>query len=260
MKKLLLAASMLTAATIFAQADTLLDPLHGTVCSGVGTGCTNLDNGSFVPFTQSNFGFEISGPISPATGNLTLVFGVPTDEINTGTFNLPGLTETVGGVGGSVSTSVFSRTSFYNSSSTGLAVFLGLASDFSPTDNFSNLSTGVSGVDSGFNGSFLLLTATIPSAFLDAQGSTTLTDDFSFGSNLPAGTFIAGLFTMPASECSMNCDVGTAASSHLVVTPHAVPGPIVGAGIPGLAALFMLGLARLRQKRNVWRNMTQAAA
>jgi len=261
MKRLFLAATALLAIWGLtwipqAKADTIEDPLHGTVCSGAGTGCVNLDNGSFVPFTQSNFGFEISGPISPATGSLQIVVGVPTDEINTGTFLLPLLTDN-GGTGNTVN--VFSRVNLFNAlsaSGTGvLSTYLGEGS-FSPTDNFSNLSAGTLGVDPTFGGNFLVFTLTLPNILLDSQGSTTLTNDFMFGANLPAGTFITGLFTIEASECSNNCAIGTAASSHLVVTPlSAVPGPIVGAGIPGLIALFsggggMLWLNRLRRKRN----------
>jgi hypothetical protein len=255
MKKLLLATTATLAFLATAgpsSAQDALDPLHGTVCTGTGTSCVNLDNGSFVPFTQSNFGFEISGPISPATGNLTLVFGVPTNEINTGTFNLPGLLDNASI---SVTTAVANgdRTTFFNSvTGSSLAGFVNLAGSFSPTDNFSNLSAGVIGVDPGFLGNFLVFTATINGVLLDAQGSTTLTNDFAFGSNLPAGTFIAGLFTI-TSGCDKNCDIGTAASSHLVVTPQvAVPGPIVGAGLPGLVAgcMTMLGLGRWRKRRN----------
>jgi hypothetical protein len=47
---------------------------------------------------------------------------------------------------------------------------------------------------------------------------------------------------------------------HYRIDVAAVPGPVVGAGIPGLLGLMMLGLARLRQKRNEWRRMAQAMA
>jgi hypothetical protein len=40
----------------------------------------------------------------------------------------------------------------------------------------------------------------------------------------------------------------------------AVPGPIVGAGLPGLFGLLLLGLARFRQKRFFWLRMARAAA
>jgi hypothetical protein len=34
-----------------------------------------------------------------------------------------------------------------------------------------------------------------------------------------------------------------------------VPGPIVGAGLPGLAGLLMLGLARMRRTREWWKRV-----
>jgi hypothetical protein len=221
------------------------DPLHGAVCSGPGgTGCTNTDNGSFAPLATTNWGFEISPPNSDS-GTLTLVFGVPTNEINPALFNLPGLFDNGGGVG----TTVFSRTSFYNVTSANLSNFLGLGS-FSPTDNFSNLSAGTAGADPGFNGNFLVFTATITGITLDSQGSTTLANDFSLGSNLPNGTFITGLFT----DGVTGQNVGTAASGHLVAEPFAaVPGPTAGAGLPGLlAGIFGLVWLAKRRRFNVF--------
>src|SRR5215469_13370652 len=132
MKKLLLALA-LSSVAIPAMADTV-DPLHGMVCSGAGTGCSNAaDNGTYTPLASvTNWGFSVSP--GPATGNLTLVFFVPTNEVNTATFNLPSLTDN----GGGVADPVFSRISFYNNGSPDVAAFLGLpnAGSYSPTDNF----------------------------------------------------------------------------------------------------------------------------
>jgi hypothetical protein len=249
MKRVLLAATALAAIAlsgmVSAKADTLEDPLHGMVCSGAGTGCSNAgDNGSFTPLASvSNFAFSISP--GPASGNLTLVFGVPTDEINTGTFNLPGLTDNGGGVG----SSVFSRVNFFNAGSGLLSSYLGLAS-FSPTDNFSNLSAGTSTFDPTFGGNFLVFTATIPGITLNKTSDTTALNDFSFGSNLPGGSFITGLFVETDGNCGDKCNIGTAASAHLVTT-HSVPGPLAGAGLPGILAgcIGLVGLARRRFKK-----------
>ena len=227
------------------KADSLLDPLHGMICSGAGTGCSNAaDNGTFTPLANvTNWGFSISP--GPATGNLTLVFGVPTDEINTGTFLLPTLTDNGGGTG----TTVFSRVSFFNAGSPVLSTFLGLGS-FSPTDNFSNLSAGTLAADPGFLGNFMLFTATINGLTLSDVGSTTIPNDFSFGANLPAGTFITGLFNEVSGPQPGN-NIGTAASAHLVVQNLAVPGPLMGAGLPGLisACLGMIWCNRRRKLR-----------
>jgi hypothetical protein len=229
-----------------ATADTLDDPLHGIVCSGAGTGCTNTDNNSFAPLTTTNWGFQISP--GPATGNLTLVFGIPTNEINPATFNLPSLTDN----GGSIADTVFSRTSFYTTSSPDLSLFLGLG-NFSPTDNFSNLSAGTAASDPTFNGDFLIFTATLTGVTLDANGATTLANDFMFGSNAPAGSFITGLFT------DANGNIGTAASGHLVVQPLAVtPTPLPGSVWNGVSGLALFGLAMLAMNRR--KNRGQSCA
>jgi hypothetical protein len=261
MKRFMLATTALIGFAIMpAMADTIDDPLHGLVCSSA-TSCTNAgDNGSFTPLASAaNFGFSISP--GPATGNLELVIGVPTNEINTGTFVLPGLTDNSSGT----TSTVFSRTNFFNAASasgTGvLSTYLGLGA-FSPTDNFSNLSAGTTANDSGFGGNFLVFTVTLSNVVIGDNASCgticATTQDFSFGSNLPGGSFITGLFVETAPNME---NVGTAASAHLVQTAAApVPGPIAGAGIPGFFGLLMLGLARFRQKRNEWRRMAQASA
>src|SRR5262249_1549235 len=135
MKKLLLASAFaLGLATTPASADSIVnDPLHGMVCSGAGTGCTNPDQGSFTPLNlgaTNNWAFSISP--GPASGDLTLAFLVPTNAIDTATYNLPALTE---GLSTSVSTTLFSNSKFYVSGSPDLAVFLGLANgaSYSPT-------------------------------------------------------------------------------------------------------------------------------
>jgi hypothetical protein len=153
---------------------------------------------------------------------------------------------------GSITTNPFSRVSFYNTLSTGLAAFLGLGSGFDPTDNFSNLSAGTLANDPGFGGNYLLFTASISGFMIDANSPPqTLTNELDFLANLPGGSFVTGLFVIDPSQCSKNCDIGTAASGHLVQTLAApVPGPIVGAGIPGLCGALMLWLARRRQLRN----------
>jgi hypothetical protein len=255
MKRVLLAATILAAGWAFAlttaKADDILDPLHGMQCTA-GT-CTNTDNGSFAPLVGTDFGFTISGVQGGggATGTFTLVIGVPTDQLSG--FSLPSLSDN--GVTLATQPTLFSSSNFYNSGSVGLAQFLGLGTGFSPTDNFSNLSQGISQADPGFSGNLELFTLTLTNFSLDANNPPqSLLNDFNFGSNLPAGTILTGLFVYPSGCTGTACnDVGTAASGHLVEQSSTVPGPIVGAGLPGLVtALFgMIGLNRFRKRRNL---------
>jgi len=219
------------------------------VCSGAGTGCTNPDQGSFTPINlgaTNNWAFSISP--GPASGDLTLAFLVPTNAIDTATYNLPALTE---GLSTSVSTTLFSNSKFYVSGSPDLAVFLGLANgaSYSPTDNFSNLSAGETTFNPGFTGSFEAFTAFLPGITLTDLSTTTISNYLHFASLLPQGTVIAGLFneTTDHKGNPVNEFVGTAASAHLLTTP----GPVVGAGIPGIvAACFgLVGLARRRRNQ-----------
>jgi len=247
MRKMLLAVTAIAALTApqLARAAIIEDPLHGLACTG--TTCVNTDNSSFAPFTGTSFGFTISP--GPATGTLDLVVGVPTNEINTGTFNLPGLTDN----GGGLTTTPFSRLNLFSAASAGgtgiLSTYLGLGS-FSPTDNFSNLSAGTLANDPGFDGNFLVFSVSIPNFTIDQNCSPcSLTNQFNFASLLPGGSFVTGLFNEVTGPEAGN-NIGTAASGHLVQTV-AVPGPIVGAGLPGLlsALLGMVGLNRYRRRR-----------
>jgi hypothetical protein len=254
MKKLLLTTTLAFWALAGPVIADEIDPLHGMICTGAGTGCSNAaDNGSFTPLPAgqiANFGFSISP--GPATGNLTLAILVPTNTIDVTSFNLPGLQDNGGP---NLTSSVFSRVSLFNAGSPDLATYLALANaaSFSPTDNFSNASAGeTAAINPGFLGSFLAFTATLSGITLGDTSSTTIANDFAFGSNLPAGTVIVGLF-VETSGPHPGTFVGTAASADLVITPTAaVPGPIVGAGLPGLVAgcMTLLGLGRWRRKRN----------
>jgi hypothetical protein len=256
MKKLVFPTAMALAALAYAvpaSAQVVDDPLHSVVCSGAGTGCVNTDNGSFAPLPPgqvTNWGFEISPPNSHS-GTLNLGILVPTNTINPLTFNLPTLTDNGGGP---LTETVVSRSVLLTSGNgSNLASYLGLGAAFSPTDNFSNASAGEATLNPGFTGSFLAFNVSIPGVTLDAQGSPTIANDFSFGSNLPAGTVIVGFFTFQSLNNQgymVTNYVGTAASEDLVVSPlaSAVPEPATW----GMMLLGFVGLAfAFRQRRRM---------
>jgi hypothetical protein len=166
--------------------------------------------------------------------------------INTATFALPGLTDN----GGSLLLALKIAALLNSGDGASIATYLNLpnASDFSPTDNFANLSAGELSENPGFGGNFLSFTVTIPGITLDGNGSSTLLNDFSFGANLPAGTVIAGFFTID--NCDKNCNVGTAASNDLVVTPQLVDTtPLPGALWLFGGGLGVLGLLSRKRKK-----------
>jgi hypothetical protein len=238
---------MLLALSAGSRADEI-DPLHGMVCPTSST-CAQTDNGNFSPIGNgTGFTFAISPDSQgPAVGDLTLAILVPTNTINVTTFNLPGLLDN----STSITENVFSRVSLFTNTSADLPVYLGLAGSFSPTDNFANASVGEGIENPGFSGSFLAFTATLSGITLNGVNSTIAPNDFKFGSNLPAGTVIVGLFHETSGQQAGNF-IGTAASGDLVITPAAVvPGPIAGAGLPGIltACLGLWGLNKRRRNR-----------
>jgi hypothetical protein len=224
------------------------DPLLSYSCSGAGTGCAQTDNGTFAPLSSANWGFEIAP--GPATGNLTLGIFVPTNEINASTYALPTLNENGSALGAFLKIGALLNVGDGSS----IATFLGLpnAGSFSPTDNFANLSAGEGVENPGFGGNFLAFKITLNGVTLDGNGSSTLLQDFMFGSNLPAGAVIVAFFneTVDAKgvACTNNCFIGTAASNDLVVTPQLLSTPLPSAVWLFGSAIAGLGLLSRRRK------------
>jgi hypothetical protein len=78
------------------------------------------------------------------------------------------------------------------------------------------------------------------------------------GSDFAALSSSLGCAGTPSPTCQVSND---GADSFLGFNQAAaVPGPIAGAGIPGIMGLLLLGFARLRQKRFFWLRMAQASA
>jgi len=240
MNRLLLASTALAliwATTLIpANATTIEDPLHGTCLVGCVANAGPPPNIS-IPNPPLNFGFQAS-PAQLTGGGLTMDFLVPVAD------GVPGSISVTGSLGGALSftANLFSATPW----TTGfLDAYLGIsAQPNNPLDAIANSGCDAMGqnctgffVVQGFAGNY-----TIPQQGTDLTlGTTPL---WSIPGGIPTGSTILAFY-------NNGTDIlATANSSALNVA--SVPGPIVGAGLPGLVtALFgMLGLQRWRRRRN----------
>jgi hypothetical protein len=231
MKKLLLASIFaLGFATTQASADVIDDPLHGTCL----VGCV------------ANAG----PPPNITIGNPPLNFGFQASPANSGALTMDFLVPTAGGIIPSISVTgsmngaqSFTATLFSSTPWTSgqLDAYLGIdASPTNPIDAFADSSGGFF-VYTGLAGNYSLPQQGTPLS----NGTTPL---WSVAGGVPGGTSIVGFLDDGEPGGRL---VATANSSALHTV--GVPGPIVGAGLPGLFGLGLLALARVRQRRNWWR-------
>jgi len=233
-----LAAAAMTGAAL---ADTIEDPLHG-FCSA---GCTEATIGgnAVTPLPSvTNFGFNAS----PAqSGDLVLKFLIP-DSVALSTVQAWVAGETITGTS-TGALSLFSTTPW--TSGTLESNYLGITSfaNGSPPNPLSAWLGATQTLAPTANGYFVVL-ADVGNYSLPTPG-TTPPDIFSLSpvSYFAGGLIVADLFTGP----NHTLDVTTAQSGALFVA--SVPGPIVGAGLPGLIAACgsLLALARRRRQRTV---------
>lgn len=229
-KALLAAAALLALLPATAEAD-VIDPLHGTCLVGCVANAGPPPNVS-IPNPPTDFGFQASpSQLGPPPGALTMDFLVPVAD------GVPGSITVTGTMGGALSftANLFSATPW----TTGfLDAYLGITAQPNNTlDAIANSSDGFYVVQ-GFAGNY-----SIPQQGTDLTlGTTPL---WSVPSGIPSGSSILAFF-------NNGTDVLATANSS-VLSVSAVPGPIVGAGLPGLvtALLGMVGLNRFRRRQQL---------
>jgi len=220
MKKILLAAIALIAATTFASAD-IIDPLHG-VCE---VGCVANGTNITIPNPPLNFGFEASP--AQTSGTLTMDFLVPVAD------GVPSSITVTGSANGALTftANLFSTTPWTSGQ---LDTYLGISAN--PTNTLDAIQHSGQGffVVQGVAGTY-----TIP------QQGTPLPDSvplWSVAGGVPENTAILGFLSTSSGI------LATANSSVLQV-----PGPAAGAGIPGLIAGCLGMVALARRRINKWR-------
>jgi hypothetical protein len=255
MKKLLLATVFALGLVNTASADSIVpfdDPLHGMVCNATGGGCSNLDNGTFAPITfgpNVTFAFDTSGQAQ--TGDLRLLFLIPDNEVP-GT--LPTINSTSISGGSAMVTALRAGVDWTGPAGSKLGDFIGSApfNNGSPPNTFSAIFPSSQALDVGETG-FFVFTIDVGLVTLAANSDTSTSVFFSPAGGLPVGTSILAVLNTDVAGGSGNGIINTASSGQLLVQPTAaVPGPIVGAGLPGLVAacagLLALGRRRRRQQ------------
>jgi hypothetical protein len=239
----MMTAALVALTTAPAIADTY-DPLHGYAVIG-GTN-VNTDTGAISPIglgtdSVNGFGFFISP--APQTDTERIVVLEPTGNGATPVSLL-------GNIGGG--------TPFVSAGTwtTGdLAGFLGLTPS-SPANPFSAFSTADTANPGGAPTGFNVFVANIGTQTELSLMNSTMVDNLNGG--VVAGAEITAFSTFGTEAPTT---ISTAPSGVLMQTASvSVPGPIVGAGIPGLvtACIGLVGLARRRRQR--WLAMFGAAA
>lgn len=242
MKALPVAFALLAVAALptLARADTIEDPLHGFCAAGC------ADNGTNTPITSNppvNFGFTVSP--KNQTGTLFLDILVP----NTSAVN-PANTVTVTGTsitGGSANFSLFSSTAWTSGQ---LDTYLGLTGS-SPANPIGAYLPATDALVPSATGFFVLQANLGTQALNGPSGPFTPTFSLNRGA---LGMYIVGFLDTSDSGIIATANSGAlfeTGSGNTINPTAAVPGPVVGAGMPGLiaACLTLIGLAKRRRQK-----------
>jgi hypothetical protein len=203
------------------------DTLHG-YCAPATTQC--IDNGTNSPTSinpPSNFGFTTSP--GPASGDLKIDVLVPNNEAKPSSFALTGTV--------SATATLFSATPWTSGM---LDAYLGISA--SPANPIGAYLPSTQALDPGATG-FFVFQADLGTLTLLSPSTPNVSPLENISPGLPLASYIVGFF-------SETGGIQATANSGAIFETRAVPGPIVGAGLPGLIAACcgLLALARRRRQ------------